>query len=259
MIRKISILLALALLFSVHQVWTQEIDPEELFNRALDTAYRGNLTEAVAIMDTVRSLYPDHPGVLWSLGIWHAELGNYQQALAMWKHFREIDPGEWRAMAKLIQAYQALGQLSHRDHERKALIEWYLAAPEELRPKQKSFCRDQFEVNGIRVMAFEYFAPSGERMVYYRFSILNEAGDEDYWYSLGSYDATTTYARESGQISNSERLYHLDRYDNGSHQTFGFFEELPPYDEVKKMVIAVLQKNIEPISSFIPKDSLAPK
>ena len=107
-------------------------------------------------------------------------------------------------------------------------------------------------------MAFEFLSPSGDRRVFYRFSVLDAAGEEDFWYSLGSYDVTTAIARHTGEIGETDRLYHLDRYDEGSHHTLGFFKKAPGYDDIKQNVVAALKGSIKPFSSTTKRDSPAP-
>ena len=99
-------------------------------------------------------------------------------------------------------------------------------------------------------MAYEFFAPSGDMKVFYRFSVLNEDGNEAFWYSLGSYDLTTSVAREIGEIGDNERLYHLDMYKKASHQTLGFFKKMPAYDVIKENVISALSGRGDTLSEY---------
>ena len=145
----------------------------------------------------------------------------------------------------MIQTFQDLGWTERRDREREALLSWYSMATGDERPELDVFCREQFSVGEKRVMAFESFEPSGDRRVYYRFTVLGEEGKEDYRYSLGSYETTTLIARETGQIGEDQRLYHLDRYDPRSHSTLGFYREKPDYEAVRKSVVLALEAELE--------------
>ena len=246
-----TLLVCLTLLAATAQA--DDTDPEALYDQAIAAATQGSIEEAVALMEKVDAVVPGHPDVLWNLGIWYAQLARHETALAAWQRYREADPVEWRARAKLIQAYQALGRTDEVERERRELLDWYAAAPADSRPQQEIFCRDQFEANGRALMGFESFAPPGERMIFFRFSVLDAAGDEAFWYSLGSYETTTLIARQTGEIGKDARLYHLDRYDEGAHQTLGFYRELPTYEQVKQDVVGALQGEIEPVSSSTRK------
>ena len=79
--------------------------------------------------------------------------------------------------------------------------------------------------------------------MYYRFSIVDEAsGDETSFVSLGSYDDTTAISRELGEIPKDARVYHVDRYTGGMHETYGFFNEQPSYETVRKIVAGRLSE-----------------
>jgi tetratricopeptide (TPR) repeat protein len=229
-----------------------EPDIEILFKGSIAAAESGRLEDAIQAMERVRVVVPNDSTVLWNLGLWYAELQDHESALEMWEQCRRVDSGDWQVRAKLIQAYQALGEIELRDREREALLSWYDLATDEERSKIDLFCREQFTVGGTKVMAFEFFEPSGDRRVYLRFTILDADGNEDYRYSLGSYGTTTLIARETGQIEQDERLYHLDRYDSRSHATLAFYGEQPDYEAVRKSVVRALQGELDEIGSSTP-------
>ncbi len=241
---RVAVLLALMLAHSV--VVAAPEDLNELFQEAVDLAAEGRVEEAVATMEKVQSYEPGHPDVLWNLGLWYAELARDRDALYVWKHYRRVRPGEWQARAKLIQAYQALGDTEWRDTEREALLTWYADLPEELRPDQDLFCREQFRIGERRVMAFEFFEPAGIKRVYLRFSILDDDGKESSWYSLGSYDAATEIARATGEIGDGERIYHLDHYSAEHHSRMQFFREMPTYETVRELVADLVAREPPP-------------
>jgi hypothetical protein len=147
--------------------------------------------------------------------------------------------------------------MSDRDNERRELIEmWKAAKPEELK-QQREFCRDQFQVNGKKVMAFEHFELKGARALRYVFSVLNESENgEDFRISLGSYETTVAVWRETTKPppKPGERLFHLDGYfKGGGHATYGFYAPEPSYDTVRAKVIQILQGRDKPVSTSIPQ------
>jgi hypothetical protein len=243
--RKVCIVFATLTLFAASPASSQEIkDPSLLFGEAVDLAAAGLIEDAVDAMEEFLALDPDHPDALWNIGVWYAETGRHREALDTWKSYRRISPWDWRARAKLIQAYQALGEIDLRDRERTAIVEWYAAADQEDRPEWGMFCREQFQVGERRVLAFEYFAPAGNRLVFLRFSVLNDEGREESWYSLGSYDVTTEIARSTHEIGENDRIYHLDHYAEGFHAPLAFFDRMPPYEAVRYAVVDAIERNL---------------
>jgi hypothetical protein len=116
--------------------------------------------------------------------------------------------------------------------------------------KAERFCREQWvTASGRKVLAFEYFDPQGARQKFLRFSVVDAAGKEDFYISLGSYDTTTEIARELGEISKSARTYHLDEYTETGHKTYAFFKMKPGYDEVRSNVVNILEGRMKPVSS----------
>ncbi|MEM7190976.1 MAG: hypothetical protein AAF439_15300 [Pseudomonadota bacterium] len=59
--------------------------------------------------------------------------------------------------------------------------------------------------------------------------------------TLGSYDKTVEFMRESQQIGPDERIYHLDHYTPRSHSPMGFFKEPPTIDDVIGRAVAALR------------------
>lgn len=223
-------------------------DPDDLarFDRAVDLSVSRRYHEAIALMEQIRVREPDNPGVLWNLGVWYFETGRLSDALDTWNALRVIDPEDWRVRAKLVQVYQALGRLDQRDVERVALLEQRSEIDADM------YCRDQFDVDRRRVMAFEYFEPGGANRVILRFAVLDEDGEESYHYSLGSRDSTTRMAREAGQIGPGERMYHLDRVEGEIRSSYGFYLRQPSYDVVRERVERAMRKLANPIGEESP-------
>lgn len=209
--------------------------------------------DAIRLLRQVLATYPDDPAVLWNLGIASAKVGEHRNALSAWLALRRVNPTDWRIGPKLIQAYQALGDHPSRDAEQQALYQRRRAAPRgsDL-ALLTEYCREQTTIAGHEVSGYETFVPAGARRVFYKFLILDDAGYERFRFSLGSYDSTTEFARERGELAPDERLYHLDRYEGWTHATYGFLTRPPSYDETRKLVVQALSGLLQPISSFRP-------
>ena len=57
----------------------------------------------------------------------------------------------------------------------------------------------------------------------------------------GSYEDTTRFARESGDIAPRARLYHLDVYDPDRHATIGFSKEPYTFQQVREAALEHLK------------------
>jgi len=210
---------------------------------------KGQHRDAIPYLKRAEKEYPDNPDILWNLGIANAEAGLHREALSAWLSYRKALPDDWLAAPKVIQAHQALGDLKARDAELKALYASRESGKDPKLEKADRFCREQFVVEGRKVFAFEYFAPKDPTIICYRFSVVDKKGNEESYISLGSYKTTVEIARELGELKANERIYHLDKYQKTRHWTFGFFNEKPSYDEIRKSIPKILSGELKPVSS----------
>lgn len=203
--------------------------------------------EALAQYQAGLKKAPGEPALLFNGGLAAYLAGDGATAIALWQELKKLEPDNWRLLAKLVQAYQLTGDLKARDQERLELLALWKKNPAAV--QQKSFCREQFQVGGESIMAFESWQLEGDRAVRYTFSVQGSDGKEKYRISLGSYDATTQYGRESGELGPNERYWHVDYYGPGEHRTYAFDKVEPTYDEVRKLVMGILNGSVKPMSS----------
>ena len=222
--------------------------PQEKFADVVTLMNSGKFAEAIPILEDLKANYPTET-VFWNLGLSATEVGDNAKALQAWLGYRNVAPDSWQGRAKLVQTYQALGDIDARDRERDALVALWKAGTNAPLSAQTLYCRDQFKQDGRKVLALEYFNPSGPKMVVYSFNVLNDAGQADFRISLGSYDNTNQVALELGERPKDKRLYHLDLYRAGMHETHGFFIGQPSYDDTRRLVVDVLTGKNKPISS----------
>lgn len=212
---------------------------------------KGRYKESIPFLKRAESEYPKNPSLLWNLGIANAAVAQHHDALEAWLRYMKAEPGDWKARAKVIQAYQALGDFKSRDL---AITELYLSrkrGDDANLSKEKRFCREQFEIAGQRVFAFEYFEPEDPKKMFYRFSMVDPEGKEESYISLGSYKGTVDIARELGELKKSGELYHLDKYQERAHCTYAFFKSKPSYDIVRDDVAKVMRGEMKPVSSSL--------
>jgi tetratricopeptide (TPR) repeat protein len=215
--------------------------------------------EALAKYKEGLALVPDDLSLLYNASTAALLIHDFASATGMLKKLTLARPEDWQARAKLIQSYQALGDLKARDAERDVLFDLRkrgkgddAANPEMALSRQTFYCRERLRVGGREVMAFEHFELKGERALRYVFLVLDESGrGEDFRISLGSYDFTNSLwaSGNKEKAAQGGRLFHLDGYFKWGHATYGMYHPEPSYDEVRKTVVAILEGKQSPISS----------
>jgi tetratricopeptide (TPR) repeat protein len=225
-----------------------ELSAEAAFKIATELMEKRDYKRAIPYLTRVQSDLPVDSSVLWNLGLAFAATGEHAKAIETWQSLRKIAPDDWQVRAKLVQSYQALGDLKARDEEIKSLYEYRNNSTDPKVNTAERFCREQTVMGKRRVFVFEYFSPSGDRKQFLRFCVLNKKGEVDYYISLGSYDTTTEISRELGEIPKNERMYHLDEYTDNHHATYGLFKTKPDYEEVRSMVLSLLEGKLKPTS-----------
>lgn len=224
-----------------------DLSPQEKFAHVVELLNAHKSAEALVILEDLSKTYPT-PAVYWNLGLSAAEVGDNHKALQAWLSYREVHPNNWQVRAKLVQTYQALGDLAARDQARADLFALWQAGTDKQLNSEPIFCREQFKQDGRKVMVLEYFNPSGPRQVVYSFVVLQESGQQDFKISLGSYDRTNQIALELGQRPSDKRIYHLDLYRANLHETHGMYLGQPSYDETRLAVVNVLSRKIPAIA-----------
>lgn len=211
---------------------------------------------------------PDDPSLLYNASTAAVLVGDFATAAPYLKQLVGVYPNDWQSRAKLIQTYQALGDLKARDVQRVALFDLRRRGggedkeqPEMSLSRQQVYCRERLEVAGQKVMVFEHFELKGPRALRYAFIVLDESGErEARRISLGSYDFTNNVWAESNKEKAAQgRLFHLDGYFPGGHATYGFYHPEPTYDEVRAAVIKILEGEKKPAGGpAAPRPAPAP-
>jgi tetratricopeptide (TPR) repeat protein len=231
------------------------ITPQQAFDAGIEQAENGRHREAIAFFLIAYQASPESVGVLFNLGLSSAEIGEHREALKYWLALQKQRPQEWRVQAKLIQAYQALGDTQARDRTRAALLESYhAAAPGAELKRNEMYCREQMVLGGRKVLAFEHFEPQGERRTYYTFIVVGgaDAAQEDYRLTYSSDEAVTRMAREMGSLAEGKSLYQLDKREAKGRTTYANFSEPQSYEAVRARVAEVMDGRIKPLSSNAP-------
>lgn len=232
---------------------------EKIFRAGNELMEQRKYREALAKYKEGLALLPDDESLLFNASTAALLVHDFESAAGMLKKLTLARPEDWQSRAKLIQSYQALGDLKARDAERDVLFDLRRRGkgenadrPDMSLSRQDVYCRERLRVGGRNVMAFEHFELKGERALRYVFIVLDEDGrTEDFRISLGSYNMTNSIWAELNKekAARGERLFHLDGYFKWGHATYGMYHPEPSYDEVRKTVVAILEGKQSPISS----------
>ncbi|HSV35149.1 MAG TPA: hypothetical protein VLI46_06310 [Ramlibacter sp.] len=163
------------------------------------------------------------------------------KALAYARKSVELSPAAIAPRASLVLALQLSGKKSDRETARAEVYELWRKS-DAASPRPASFRRDDFDHEGKKIVATEFFELQGQRALKYEFFVYEGTGGPIvYRISFGSSESANRALREAGKLRDGERVFHLDRvYPDNAHETLGTFNSELSYDEVKAMAIAVV-------------------
>ncbi len=84
-------------------------------------AYKG----ALELLRQAQKLEPDSPGIVFNLGMAANYTGDFEQGIAAFRHYRELQPDDPRGLSKLIQAYQGAGLIKQAETTIDDLRTWW--------------------------------------------------------------------------------------------------------------------------------------
>ena len=228
-------------------------DTEHRFLLAAARALLGDSSEAVRQFESLAEVESTRHLASYNLGQIYQLQKEHEAALYWFQRAANARPDDWRTVAKLVQAFQALGRTSERDRARARLLDLYRTR----KIPGDEFCREQFQDGRYLVRVFERFELAGEWTFRYRFELADlPAPGAVRTIVLGSYQPTTELARLRGGIASSERVFHLDGYGPGpAHLTYRFYMREPSYEEVRARVVEILRNRGQPISGTIASPS----
>ncbi|MEM7374308.1 MAG: tetratricopeptide repeat protein [Bacteroidota bacterium] len=173
--------------------------------------------------------------VLYNIGLFEYLNQQYDKSELALSELIEWVPDDFQAHAKLIQAYYGQQQYDKAEPHRKALYDAYEKGllPDNLK---EMFCFDQFQWEDKSIRVFERFEEK-EGELYYKhlFYVLDEKGEIE-----------TRIQTENSPISVElgGPKYAIGMNTGASHSTFGFIQEDFEYENLKAIVIQILNKEI---------------
>lgn len=237
--RILSIVFTTALVTScATTVKKNEMNGEELYNKGMDFLEASNPKKALPYLFEAYELSKESYAANLGLADAYLKLGEPEKAISHYEYYISGNKDVY-GYGRTIQAYQALSETAKRDSKISELLEVWNGMPEE---RPLGYVRDSFLELDMKLFAFEEFDPKAPNMIFYRF-IQADNAKQSIYVSLGSYDSTSEITRELEGKPEGWRLYHLDGYCSGGHRTYGFYDEKPTYDEVRKTILKIYSNN----------------
>jgi tetratricopeptide (TPR) repeat protein len=235
-----------------------EADLNTLYQTGMEALENSDYHTAYKHFTRILVEYPEDEGALYHAGIAAERLDNNREAIDLFKKLIAVNEKDWQVIERLIFLHNDIGDITGRDHYRSMLVTlWSSKSIVEL-SERPIYLIDKFEMDDSVIYVFNSFELVGERPIRYKFNIYDSKtpAPEDgpaYVISLGSYNTTTEFSRQSGKIGPTDRLFHLDGYAvDGSHRTYGFYLNEPTYDKVRAHVVDILSGKVKELSSFQP-------
>ncbi len=177
---------------------------------------------------------------LYNIGLYELLNRNYDNAEIHLKELIKLKPDDFHSYAKLIQAYYGKKDYSKAKPLKEKLYEAYHKGI--LKDNLKNmFCFDQFDWNNKLIQVYEKFHQEKGKLYYkHLFYVVNEKGEiED--------RIQTENSPISVEMGGPKYAIGMDK--DGTHSTFAFINEDFNYEDLKGIVIKILEKKVNPTSS----------
>jgi tetratricopeptide (TPR) repeat protein len=177
---------------------------------------------------------------LFNIGLLESLKGNYDKAEPAFVELLQLDPTDYHSYAKLIQIYYHRKEYDKANPYKDKLYEAYKKGLLKDNLKEM-FCFDQFNWSDKLIQVFERFeVKEGELYYKHLFYVVNKENDIEY-------KIQTENSPISVELGSPKYAIGMDQ--DGTHSTFGFIEENFKYDDLKSIVIQILEKEINPTAS----------
>ena len=178
--------------------------------------------------------------VLYNIGLYELLNKNYDKAEVALKELIELSPNDFHSYSKLIQVYYGKKEYEKAEPYKQKLYEAYEKGI--LKDNLKSmFCFDQFNWKDKLIQVFEKFEVK-EGKLYYKhlFYVVNKDNKTEY-------RIQTENSPIAVELGSPKYAVGMDR--DGTHSTFTFIEENFKYDDLKDIVIKILNEEMKPMAS----------
>ncbi|WP_161991947.1 tetratricopeptide repeat protein [Flagellimonas algicola] len=213
----------------IPQIYTELNQPD----KALEAYYISK--------QTISETSDSYLNALYNIGLYEYLNKKYDKSERAFSELIELTPNDFHTHSKLIQVYYGKKEYDKVKMLKAKLYEAYEHGVL-TDPMKEEFCFDQFTWNDKHIYAFERFADKvGELYYKHVFYVTNkESGKTEF-------TIQTENSPISLEMGGPRYAVGMDR--NGIHSTFGFINENFHYDDLKAIVVKILDEKINPSSS----------
>jgi tetratricopeptide (TPR) repeat protein len=181
----------------------------------------------------------DYQLCLYNIGLSHQLLGNAELSKTAFEELHKQNPEDYKAIAKLIQAYYSLGEFDKTKPLKELLYNAYKSKklPENM---SDMYCFDQFKWNDKLVMVFELFNEFDSDVIYikHKVYIMDSKNEIE---SVIQSESSVAVRQTKGKyifahiINNNRYVYWSYKFDDDYN-----------YNEFKEQILNILNNKIEP-------------
>ncbi len=242
-----------------------QIDPQAEA-KVIASLQARNFNEALTGAKAILAANPNSPKANKLTGVVLLDQQKTSDALPYFQKALELAPDDPTVHGLLLQAYAQSGDKTHRDEQRTILRGYHSDGKHPGFAQIPSFLVETTPVGDKTVQAEEFYEPSGQFHFYYRFNIFDATSHLQSFIALESDDADQAmFAQQHAkEAAAGERRFSLDGYARAAdgHVTqalYRFFDGQPSYDDVRALVLKLVQEGKAPVSAPAPATPAAPK
>ena len=212
---------------------------DTLRQQGVDAFRAGNYAESLRIFRQVIAADPNDIVAYNIIANCSLRLGDYPSAIDSFKHALQLQPDEWHNLSGLMRAYTLAGMVPERNALRKHIAE---LEHEGKLPPTFNYVFETFQAGDKKVEVAEFPQIQGFYGERYRFKVFNNAGKQVFCVTLesDSLEQPAWAKQHPKEAAAGGRQFSLDGYASDSHSTYGFYDDEPPYEQVREQVKQIL-------------------
>lgn len=208
--------------------------------------------QALKTLEAIMAGKPADPTpALYQFGAFYLEKGDWQAATPFIERLVQLRPLMFDAWELQVQASQAAGDLRGRDLAIRQLYTAWRSAPDAATRSRTLFTRDRIHGKSFTLLAQQVLEPSGDPLLRYLFRPADQGKGPVRAIVLRADSQTSEAWQQTMSVPEGTTIYYLaaaeQRPDGEEHVIYyRYFTELPDYDEVRSLVIAILNGSLQP-------------
>lgn len=204
--------------------------------------------DALGGAKAILSADPTSPKANKLVGVVLLDQQKASDSLPYFEKALQLSPDDPTVHGLLLQAYAQSGDKIRRDEQRAILRGFHADGKHPGFAQIPSYLIETIPVGDKVIQATEFYEPSGEFHFYYRFNIFDTTGHIQSFIALESDDSDQAlYAQQHPkQAAEGNRRFSLDGYSksadgNVTQSLYAFFDGQPTYDNVRALVVKLVQ------------------